>query len=83
MSRLLEGLKLLNQADPCVEVLVQETGEHVIVTAGELHLEVFQVHTMRLYYFLLFTFVCVALFERSSGAVCENRHSSICSDSPL
>lgn len=39
MSALLEGLKLLNQADPCVEVFVQETGEHVIVCAGELHLE--------------------------------------------
>lgn len=35
----MEGLRLLNQADPCVEVLVQETGEHVILTAGELHLE--------------------------------------------
>ena len=39
MPKLVEGLKLLNQADPCVEVYVQETGEHVIVTAGELHLE--------------------------------------------
>lgn len=39
MPKLVEGLKLLNQADPCVEVLVQENGEHVILTAGELHLE--------------------------------------------
>jgi len=39
MPKLVEGLKLLNQADSCVEVLIQETGEHVIVTAGELHLE--------------------------------------------
>ncbi|KAI5478508.1 ribosome assembly protein 1 [Pseudohyphozyma bogoriensis] len=39
MSKLVEGLRLLNQADPCVETLVQETGEHVILTAGELHLE--------------------------------------------
>ena len=38
-SQLTEGLKLLNQADPCVEILVQETGEHVLMTAGELHLE--------------------------------------------
>lgn len=36
---LVEGLKLLNQADPCVECLVQETGEHVIIASGELHLE--------------------------------------------
>ncbi|GHJ88682.1 hypothetical protein NliqN6_5084 [Naganishia liquefaciens] len=39
LPKLVEGLRLLNQADPCVEVLVQETGEHVILTAGELHLE--------------------------------------------
>nr|CAB3241359.1 elongation factor Tu GTP-binding domain-containing protein 1 [Phallusia mammillata] len=39
MGSLMEGLKLLNQADPCVQVLVQETGEHVIVAAGEVHLQ--------------------------------------------
>ncbi|KAJ3333923.1 Cytoplasmic GTPase/eEF2-like protein (ribosomal biogenesis) [Blyttiomyces sp. JEL0837] len=39
MNKLIEGLRLLNQSDPCVEVVLQETGEHVIVTAGELHLE--------------------------------------------
>ncbi|GAA6012669.1 hypothetical protein JCM10207_009077 [Rhodosporidiobolus poonsookiae] len=39
MPKLVEGLRLLNQADPCVETLVQATGEHVILTAGELHLE--------------------------------------------
>ncbi|CAG8470536.1 6222_t:CDS:10 [Acaulospora colombiana] len=39
VNKLIEGLRLLNQADPCIEVLVQETGEHVILTAGEVHLE--------------------------------------------
>lgn len=39
LPKLIEGLKLLNQADPCVEVFLQETGEHVILTAGELHLQ--------------------------------------------
>ncbi|TIB01756.1 hypothetical protein E3P92_01294 [Wallemia ichthyophaga] len=39
MGKLVNGMKLLNQSDPCVEVLQQETGEHVILTAGELHLE--------------------------------------------
>ncbi|WAQ98372.1 LOW QUALITY PROTEIN: EFL1-like protein [Mya arenaria] len=39
MGKLVSGLRLLNQADPCVQVLVQETGEHVIVTAGEVHLQ--------------------------------------------
>jgi translation elongation factor EF-G len=39
MDRLVRGMKLLNQSDPCVEVLVQDTGEHVIVAAGEVHLQ--------------------------------------------
>ncbi|RSH81559.1 Cytoplasmic GTPase/eEF2-like protein (ribosomal bioproteinsis) [Saitozyma podzolica] len=39
MPKLVRGLQILNQADPCAEYLVQETGEHVILTAGELHLE--------------------------------------------
>jgi ribosome assembly protein 1 len=40
MNKMIEGLKLLEQADPCVEYKVQDNGEHVILTAGELHLEV-------------------------------------------
>ena len=40
LPQLVEGLRLLNQADSCVQVLVQDSGEHVILTAGELHLEV-------------------------------------------
>jgi ribosome assembly protein 1 len=40
MPKLIAGLKLLVQSDPCVETFQQQTGEHVIVTAGELHLEV-------------------------------------------
>ena len=40
MPKLVKGLKLLSQADPCVEAFQQQTGEHVILTAGELHLEV-------------------------------------------
>lgn len=39
MSKMVEGLKMLEQADPCAEYIVQETGEHVLLTAGELHLE--------------------------------------------
>lgn len=40
MPKLVNGLKLLSQSDPCVETFQQQTGEHVILTAGELHLEV-------------------------------------------
>uniref|UniRef100_A0A8C2IYA8 Elongation factor-like 1 n=1 Tax=Cyprinus carpio TaxID=7962 RepID=A0A8C2IYA8_CYPCA len=36
MPKLVRGMRLLNQADPCAEVLIQETGEHVLVTAGEI-----------------------------------------------
>ncbi|RPD62455.1 translation elongation factor 2 [Lentinus tigrinus ALCF2SS1-7] len=37
MPKLIRGLKLLSQSDPCVETFQQKTGEHVILTAGELH----------------------------------------------
>lgn len=39
MPILVSGMKLLNQADPSVEVYVQETGEHILSTAGEVHLQ--------------------------------------------
>lgn len=39
MPQLVKGLKLLNQADACVQVSIQETGEHVITTLGEVHVE--------------------------------------------
>ena len=39
MPALVRGMKLLNMADPCVEVMVQGTGEHVLGTAGEVHLQ--------------------------------------------
>ncbi|XP_077907226.1 elongation factor-like GTPase 1 isoform X5 [Ictidomys tridecemlineatus] len=39
MPQLVKGMKLLNQADPCVQILIQETGEHVLITAGEVHLQ--------------------------------------------
>lgn len=40
MPKLVKGLKLLGQSDPCVETFQQSTGEHVVLGAGELHLEV-------------------------------------------
>ncbi len=39
MARLAEGLRLLNRADPFVEVSLLETGEHLLGAAGEVHLE--------------------------------------------
>lgn len=39
MPALVRGMRLLNQADPCVQVFLQETGEHVLVSAGEVHLQ--------------------------------------------
>lgn len=39
MDKLERGLQLLNQADPCVQTFLQDTGEHILATAGELHLE--------------------------------------------
>ncbi|CAJ1932984.1 unnamed protein product [Sphenostylis stenocarpa] len=39
VGALLKGLRLLNRADPFVEVTVSSRGEHVLAAAGEVHLE--------------------------------------------
>jgi ribosome assembly protein 1 len=39
LSKMITGLKLLEQSDPCAQYDVLPNGEHVILTAGELHLE--------------------------------------------
>ncbi|VVA98625.1 unnamed protein product [Arabis nemorensis] len=39
MSSLMKGLRLLNRADPFVEITVSARGEHVLAAAGEVHLE--------------------------------------------
>ena len=39
LGKLVNGMRLLEQSDPCAKYEVLESGEHVILTAGELHLE--------------------------------------------
>lgn len=39
LDKMIRGMKLLEQSDPCAQYEVFESGEHVILTAGELHLE--------------------------------------------
>lgn len=39
LGKMIEGMKILEQSDPCAQYEVLESGEHVISTAGELHLE--------------------------------------------
>lgn len=39
LSKMVTGLRLLEQSDPCAQYEVLPNGEHVILTAGELHLE--------------------------------------------
>jgi len=39
LSKMVTGLKLLQQSDPCASYEILPNGEHVILTAGELHLE--------------------------------------------
>ncbi|KAL5114159.1 Cytoplasmic GTPase/eEF2-like protein (ribosomal biogenesis) [Pleosporales sp. CAS-2024a] len=39
LDKMIKGLKLLVQSDPCAEYEQLVSGEHVILTAGELHLE--------------------------------------------
>lgn len=40
LPKLVEGLKRLAKSDPMVQVLIEESGEHVVAGAGELHLEI-------------------------------------------
>jgi elongation factor 2 len=40
LPKLVEGLNRLAKSDPCVQVSHEETGEHIIAGAGELHLEI-------------------------------------------
>jgi ribosome assembly protein 1 len=39
LDKMIRGLHLLVQSDPCAEYEQFESGEHVLLTAGELHLE--------------------------------------------
>lgn len=39
LDKMIRGMNLLEQSDPCAQYEVLESGEHVILTAGELHLE--------------------------------------------
>lgn len=39
MPKLVKGLKILNQVDSCVQIMIQESGEHVLCVLGEVHLE--------------------------------------------
>jgi len=40
LPKLVEGLKRLAKSDPCVQCLTEESGEHIVAGAGELHLEI-------------------------------------------
>mmetsp|Transcript_3612 Transcript_3612/g.7448 ORF Transcript_3612/g.7448 Transcript_3612/m.7448 type:complete len:849 (-) Transcript_3612:438-2984(-) len=40
LPKLVEGLKRLSKSDPLVKCEVEESGEHIIAGAGELHLEI-------------------------------------------
>merc|ERR1711881_62125 len=40
LPKLVEGLKRLAKSDPMVQIFSEESGEHIIAGAGELHLEI-------------------------------------------
>ena len=40
LPKLVEGLKRLSKSDPCVLTSINESGEHIVAGAGELHLEI-------------------------------------------
>ena len=39
MNKLRDGLRLLNVADPCVEIVSSNTGELIIAACGEVHMQ--------------------------------------------
>jgi len=40
LPKLVEGLKRLSKSDPMVQCIFEESGEHIVAGAGELHLEI-------------------------------------------
>jgi len=40
LPKLVEGLKRLAKSDPMVQTIIEESGEHIVAGAGELHLEI-------------------------------------------
>jgi len=40
LPKLVEGLRRLAKSDPCVQCFTEESGEHIVAGAGELHLEI-------------------------------------------
>jgi elongation factor 2 len=40
LPKLVEGLKRLSKSDPLVQTSIEESGEHIVAGAGELHLEI-------------------------------------------
>jgi len=40
LPKLVEGLKRLPKSDPMVQCIIEESGEHIVAGAGELHLEI-------------------------------------------
>ena len=79
MQKLVNGLNLLSQSDPCVETFQQQTGEHVILTAGELHLEV--EFSVLVFFNHLSAFV--AVLERLARTFCEGRNPGFETNRPF
>merc|ERR1712055_57488 len=40
LPKLVEGLKRLSKSDPMVQCIIEESGEHIVAGAGELHLDI-------------------------------------------
>jgi len=40
LPKLVEGLKRLSKSDPMVQCIIEESGEHIVAGAGEMHLEI-------------------------------------------
>lgn len=55
LPKLVEGLKRLAKSDPMVQCINEESGEHIVAGAGELHLEIcLKVCHYNLFYLFIF-----------------------------
>jgi translation elongation factor EF-G len=55
-----EGLKRLAKSDPMVQCIFEESGEHIIAGAGELHLEI----CLKVYYLPFFIIYFILEFDK-------------------
>lgn len=63
LPKLVEGMKRLSKSDPMVLCYTEESGEHIIAGAGELHLEIC-LKDLQVRMFIVTIIVCTVITQR-------------------